>query len=274
MKTIITTTISNKHILISGGADKKILIWDIETGRRLHTLQDSFATMLAVQHLAIDPINSNANEIYLASASSDPNIRRWKVTLGATEQLQESFLDRPDAERLTIAEHQTSVYKLLYEDHIEDGDDCNLWTASADGTARCLERSRNWVTADSFDHGDYVRAVQVTDQWAITAGRNEDVKFWNRTSGKLHCTLEGHYEEITDLVLLRDSHGLPSGLCSVSIDGTVRTWPLTLRGLTEVLEKMEDAKKPKDEDARLDNSKESALTAAEEAELAELMDDE
>lgn len=269
VKTVICATISGTPVLISGGADKKIMVWDTATGRRMHTLQDPTTTMMALQHLAIDPVLTTPEALVLASASSDPHIRRWKVTLGGYEQLTESFNDRPDAERLTIEEHDTSVYRLLYD---WEGDDVDLWTASADGTAKVLSRAREFVEEDRFEHGDYVRAVVVTTEWVITAGRNEDVKVWNRTSGKLHYTLEGHFEEVTDLVKLQDLHGnAPSRVCSVSIDGTIRTWPLAKKELDEVVEKIEEAKKPQDNTE--DEAPDGMLTAEEEAELAELMDD-
>ncbi|RBR03697.1 uncharacterized protein FIESC28_11720 [Fusarium coffeatum] len=267
VKTVVCATVSGKHVLISGGADKKILVWDIESGKRLHTLQDPTTTMLAVQHIAIDPVLSDTANIVFASASSDPHIRRWKITLDSYEQLSESFSDRPDAERLTIQEHETSIYRLFYDQSSEDVD---LWTASADGTAKCLARSKNFVADDSFEHGDYVRGVLATDQWIVTAGRNEDVKVWDRSSGKLYCTLIGHYEEVTDIIMLQDSDGTPRKVCSVGIDGTIRTWPLAKSELDEVVVKIQKASEPKEEE---EDKSGNVLTAEEEAELAELMDD-
>jgi WD40 repeat protein len=267
VKTVVCATVSGKHVLISGGADKKILVWDIESGKRLHTLQDPTTTMLAVQHIAIDPVLSDTVKVVFASASSDPHIRRWKITLDSYEQLPESFSDRPDAERLTIQEHETSIYRLFYDQSSEDVD---LWTASADGTAKCLARSRNFVADDSFEHGDYVRGVLATDQWIVTAGRNEDVKVWDRSSGKLYCTLIGHYEEVTDIIMLQDSDGTPRKICSVGIDGTIRTWPLAKSELDEVVVKIQKASEPKEEE---EDKSGNVLTAEEEAELAELMDD-
>lgn len=223
--------------------------------------------MLAVQHIAIDPVLSDSTKLVFASASSDPHIRRWKITLDSYEQLPESFSDRPDAERLTIEEHETSIYRLFYDQSSEDVD---LWTASADGSAKCLARSRNFVADDSYEHGDYVRGVLATEQWVITAGRNEDVKIWDRSSGKLYCTLIGHYEEVTDIVMLQDSAGTPRKVCSVGIDGTIRTWPLGKSELDEVVVKIQKAAEPKEEE---EENNGNLLTAEEEAELAELMDD-
>jgi WD40 repeat protein len=276
VKTVACARLAGKDILISGGADKKIMVWDVETGRRLHMLQDPSTTMLAVQHLAVDPLLSTPEAVVFASASSDPHIRRWRVTPSSAEQVPESFPERPGAERLTIEEHETSVYRLVYEADDEDEDGANLWTASADGTAKCLSRSRGFVTDDTFQHGDYVRAVAVTEDWVITAGRSEDVKIWDRSSGKLYCVLEGHFDEVTDLVLLPDAAtGRPAArVCSVSIDGTIRTWPLAKKKLDEVVDKIKAAA------AELEQKKgeekqggDGLLTAEEEAELAELMDD-
>ncbi|KAH8175498.1 WD40 repeat 2 [Sarocladium implicatum] len=268
VKTLLHTTLSGKEILISGGADKKILVWDVDTGKRIHTIQsqDSLAPMLALQHLAIDPSLSTKDELVIASASSDPHIRRWKITIAGYEQITESFLDRPDADRPAIEEHQTSVYRLLFDPTDESAD---LWTASADGSAKCLSRARNFVTEDSFEHTDYVRAVVVTDAWVITAGRDENVKVWDRASGKLQYTLDGHFEEVTDLVLLPAGNGQPERVCSVSIDRTVRTWPLARKELDDLVEKMKAPSKEEE----LKDAGNGGMTAEEEAELAELMDD-
>lgn len=228
--------------------------------------------MLAVQHLAIDPILSNADTLILVSASSDPSIRRWRITLSEYEQLAEAYHGRPDAERLTVQEHETSVYRLTFD---FTGEDVDLWTASADGTAKCLSRARSFETEDTLAHGDYVRAVVVTDRWAVTAGRDEDVKVWDRATGKLYATLEGHFEEITDLVLLRNGLGEAVRVCSVAIDGTIRTWPLAKTELDDTVRKIQEAAE-KEAAGKIEEPAaegENVMTAEEEAELAELMDD-
>jgi len=254
------------QILISGGADAKIMVWDTFTGTRLHTLRDSRDTMRAVQFLAVDPLDSTLDELVLVSSSSDPEIRRWHISIDSASQILEETSRKPSQENLpsrAIREHETSVYKLFF-----DSDDGDLWTASADGTAKCLSRARNWATEETIEHGDYVRAVVVTTDWIVTAGRDEDVKLWERTTGKLFHVYDGHFEEVTGLALLNNC----TKVVSVSIDGTLRTWPLGRNDL-------EKARVEKDERARgLVNDtplvKMSLMTAEEEAELAELMDDD
>ncbi|KAI0016640.1 WD40 repeat-like protein [Xylariomycetidae sp. FL0641] len=266
VKAITCTKIGEKYCLISGGADKKIMVWDAETGSRIHVIQDQTVSMLAVQHLAIDPLQTESDAITLVSASSDPHIRRWRITLDSFEQLQEASANEPGSIRHSILEHDTTVYKLAFE---HEGDEVDLWTASGDGTAKCLSRAKAFTTEDSFRHGDHVRALAVTEDWLITAGRDEDVKVWDRTSGKLYCTLEGHYDEVTDLVVIDGG----SRLISVSIDGTIRTWSLQRPELDKVNSQREEKAKGIKKDAPAESAQ-SLMTAEEEAELAALMEDD
>lgn len=243
------------------------MVWDTETGERLHTLRDKSDTMMAIQDLALDPVESTESEIVVVSASSDPHLRRWRISLSAWSQILDTSETAPTTAKPTkdtILEHETSVYKVLFSGEDEDMD---LWTASADGSSKCLSRAKNWDTEESYEHGDYVRAVVVTSDWVVTAGRDEDLKVWDRATGKLWHVYEGHYDEVTDLVLLGGVK-----VVSVSIDGTLRTWGLGKAALVTARQEREDrangvvkeVKKP---------VKKSLMTAEEEAELADLMDD-
>lgn len=222
---------------------------------------------MAVQDLAIDTQDSRESEVVLISSSSDPHIRRWRISIESASQI----LDSPEASqsesstvRATILEHETSVYKILLAG---DDEDMDIWTASADGTAKCLSRARNWATEETYEHGDYVRAVVVTGDWVVTAGRNEDVKVWDRITGKLHHVYQGHYEEVTGLVVLEGE----KKVVSVSIDGTIRSWDLSKPELEQAIKEKEDEAKGVVKEVKI-QPKKSLLTDEEEAELAELMD--
>ncbi|KAK1534125.1 WD domain-containing protein [Colletotrichum costaricense] len=289
VKALVCGRLGDKTILVSGGADKKIIVWDADAGRKLHVLQDPTTTMMSLQSLAIDPVLSTADEIVLVSASSDPHIRRWKISLDSYAQLP---FDQPPAaggekaaaageEKLTIQEHETSVYKVLFD---ITGDEVDLWTASADGTAKCLLREKAFSAEDAFEHGDFVRAVALTPDWVVTAGINQHIKVWDRTSGQLYALLDAHFDEITDLVVLRGSSTAAAAaaadvLCSVGIDCTLRTWPLDRKGLDAAVEEIRAASEVVDGqegegEKRKDDDKEPLMTAEEEAELAALMEDD
>lgn len=222
---------------------------------------------MAIQDLTLDPEASTGKEVTLVSSSSDPHIRRWRISLESATQIVEindaSDFGRTTPSRATILEHETSVYKVLFigDDHLYD-----LWTASADGTAKSLSRAKNWSTEETYEHGDYVRAVAVTSDWVVTAGRDEDVKVWDKATGNLWHVYEGHYEEVTGLVVLKGENKV----VSVSIDGTVRTWGLTKEELAQAIKEKEDKANGVVKEEKVQPRK-SLLTAEEEAELAELM---
>jgi WD40 repeat protein len=241
------------------------MVWDTATGERLHTLRDPTDTMMAVQDLTLDPQDSTEAEIVIVSASSDPHIRRWRISLSSASQIVDLAPEsKGKPSRQTILQHETSVYRVLFWG---DDEDTDLWTASADGTAKCLSRAKNWSAEETYGHGDYVRAITVAGDWVVTAGRDEDVKVWDRSTGKLRHVYEGHYEEVTGLVALAGER-----VVSVSIDGTVRTWELSRSALEKAIKDKEDkAKGISKEKAEV---KEGVLTAEEEAELAELMGSE
>ncbi|TDZ58455.1 putative WD repeat-containing protein [Colletotrichum trifolii] len=272
VKAVVAARLGSKEILISGGADKKIIVWDVETGRKLHTLVDASSSsggMMSLQSLAVDPVLSTGDEVVVVSASSDPFIRRWKVSAAGYSQLPVET--KPGGEeKLTIQEHETSVYKVVFD---VTGEDVDLWTASADGTAKCLLREKNFTAEDVFEHGDFVRAIALTDEWVITGGISQVINIWDRTSGKLHAPIDAHFDEITDLVVLRDPTGRSDVLCSVGIDCTLRTWPLDKKGLEGVVEEIRaaaDGVQKKDEE----KEEENLMTAEEEAELAALLEDD
>jgi WD40 repeat protein len=241
-------------------------VWDAATGDRLHTLRDKTDTMMALQDLVLDPEDSTDSEIVLVSSSSDPQIRRWRIGLTSASQILDSaqaIQSHGQPTRDTILEHETSVYRVLFSGDAEDSD---LWTASADGTAKCLSRARNWTTEETYEHGDYVRAVAVTTDWVITAGRDEDVKVWGRATGKLWHVYDGHYEEVTGLIALEGE----KKVVSVSIDGTIRTWRLGKADLEKARKEREEKLKGVVKEEKVKPTT-GLLTAEEEAELAELM---
>jgi len=240
-------------------------VWDTETGERLHTIRDKGDTMMALQDLAVDPEESAETELVIVSASSDPHIRRWRVTLTDGFQIidaSDASTEPDNATLNTILQHETSVYNLTF---VGEDEDCDLWTASADGTAKCLSRSKGWRMEEDYKHGDYVRAIAVTSDWVVTAGRDEDVKIWDKATGKLWHVYDGHYEEVTGLLAMEDEQKV----VSVSIDGTVRVWPLDRAALEKA--RRERAARPSEIVKEVETNK-KLMTAEEEAELAELMD--
>ncbi|KAF2168139.1 hypothetical protein M409DRAFT_65649 [Zasmidium cellare ATCC 36951] len=250
IKCLLPVTLSSTPLLLSGSADATIILWNLTTSKPLHKLKGHTK---ALQNLAIDPESLTADSFTLFSASSDREIRRWYISLEKAYELEG---EEP------ILAHETSVYALRFDG---DGD---LWTASADKTAKHLIRSRGWEADTTLQHPDFVRDVLPFEDLGlvVTACRDEEVRVWEMSSGALVCTYSGHFEEITGLA----SRGGRREVVSVSIDGTVRVWSLERGEMEKYLEEVARGNKAGDEGEK----KEGLLTAEEEAELAELMEDD
>lgn len=163
MKSVTTAKVGGQDVLISGGADAEIIVFDIASGSRLHVLKGHAR---GIQDLAIDPLSleSDNSKLVLFSAGSNREIRRFNIPPHTG--------DLSDQDALLV--HETSVYKLFFD---ADGD---LWTASADKTTKCLVRDSDWKSDLVLQHPDFVRDVVVQEPWVVTACRDEEVRVWNK----------------------------------------------------------------------------------------------
>lgn len=248
--------LGDQELLVSGSADASIIVWNAATGEKLHTLKGHTRGVLA---LSIDPAADTSNDtVVVFSAGSDREIRRWNIGVTSASEAQPG-----DDFPYPLLAHETSVDAIQFD---SDGD---LWTASADKTTKCLSRSGKWKADTTLEHADFVRDVAIDEQggWVATACRDEEVRIWGKSDGKLQHVFTGHYEEVTGLVLLPGQK-----LVSVSIDGTVRTWSLRATDLSKAIKEAEQEKLgiEKEEQA----PKESLLTEEEERELAELLEED
>ncbi len=249
-------------MLISGGADARIIIWAITAGEKLYVLRPSENLGGAVLGLAITPTaHENNNEpLTIFTANTLPPIRRFSLS-----QYPPTLTEISPQNPITV--HQTSVYGLCFD---SDG---KLWTASADGDITCLAPEKNWAEEMRIKTTGCVRGVAVDEEgvWVVSVGRDEEVRVWNKETGELHHTYSGHYDEILGVVVLDQM------AVTVGLDGTVRRW--SLKG-----HDMEDARKRKNGEeggeaqgeesgTELEGQLGSLITEEEEMELMELMGD-
>lgn len=165
VRSVTSARLRGQDILISGGADAQILVFDIASGSRLSTMKGHIK---GIRDLQIDPLSLDSDQdLTTFSAGSDREIRHFNIASGSQD------LTGADP----ILAHDTSVYKLRFD---SDGD---LWTASADKTAKCLVRDDGWKPNLVLQHPDFVDDVALHEQggWVITACRDEEVRLWNRS---------------------------------------------------------------------------------------------
>lgn len=248
---LVAPTADKQVVLISGGADGDVRFWNLE-GKALGKVSPNCRS---IESLAIDPLSSPDEPVVVFSTSQR---EIFQMTIPALSEISSSTvkLSAP------IVAHETSVYKLHFDG---DGD---LWTASADKTAKRLVRENGWQADTVLPHPDFVRGVTTHDKYGLvmTACRDEEVRVWNRGTGALVHVFTGHFEEVTGLALSGDL------LLSVGIDATLRRWSLAPADLQKAVNEaanpalVQDVPEPQDDLGM--------LTAEEEAELRALMENE
>ncbi|OLL24011.1 putative WD repeat-containing protein [Neolecta irregularis DAH-3] len=226
------------NMLFSGSSDKSIIGWEIRPDlenyhRKVFVLKGHTR---GVEDLALDTSCPDSGHVWIWSAGSDREIRRWKVGDTACED--------GDAH----IGHETSVYRIKIFDN-------EMWTASADRTVRRWDLAHGIKEEIKLEHGDYTRDVVIYQGHAITACRDEYIRVWNIETGKLIKKIEGHFDDIVALQIAGQN------LISASLDQTIRQWPL------------KDVLDPKIEFkiTALEN-KRAEITDDEERELDELME--
>jgi len=275
-----------RNLLVSGAKDNKIVVWDIDTGNILHSLTSHTRGVLSLAVGAI--LNRGQDACRLFSADSLREIRLWqcKVSNAASQAQGVSIKGEISVEEgSTISDaHETSINALCLSTTQSDGKQQvdHLWTASTDKTAKCLEITyfpqssekggleeyKGYKTTQTLQHPSYVRAVAVdTDNGLVITGcEDEEVRIWDEETGELVHTYSGHFEPVTDLVVLPRRNEV----VSVSFDMTIRRWSLD----RNLMRKLKEEAKRKPESAAQPAKPGMELTAEEEAELAELMDDD
>lgn len=247
---LIARAADNTLVILSGGADGDLNIWKLD-GTKLGSLRPQSR---GIEFMAVDPLSSpEAPRIFFSTSQREI----YSFILPGMSDMSRSI---PFSE--PIVQHETSVYKLLFDN---DGD---LWTASADKTAKRLVRENDFAADTTLVHPDFVRDIVLHEpsSLAITACRDEEVRVWNTATSQLMHIFTGHYEEVTGLTIISNT------LLSISIDATLRRWDLTPNNLSKAIEVAKNPSLAEEEPEPKNDF--GGLTAEEEAELQALMEEE
>lgn len=142
----------------------------------------------------------------------------------------------------------------------------------------------------TISHPDFVKAVlwisvpsrTSAAEYVITACTDESVRIWDAPSlasdnmSTPSAAIEGHAHEVNKLKLahLRNDEGASQlHLISTSLDSTLRRWPLSQVMASGMAKPHEQSAASISQQSTKGNGAIAAMTAEEEAELAELMND-
>ncbi|KAJ3129118.1 hypothetical protein HK098_002359 [Nowakowskiella sp. JEL0407] len=245
-----------ESFLFTGSSDSSIRQWNHKTGECLkiikgHTraVEDIIIHFPIVENMTDEEMQNQKPN--LVSCSSDCSLRKWDIESGKQVGILEG--------------HLTSVYAVREYDG-------SIWSASADNMVKRWDLETS-TPDSSYDHPDFAKCLAVVmGTYLITGSRDENIRIWHISTEKCVGILEGHFGEISALHVVGDT------LYSGSLDTTIRTWKIdetTIKELKtpEVLIPEVEVQVADSKVANAAGPSESLMTAEEEQELAELMDD-
>ncbi|PCH41760.1 WD40 repeat-like protein [Wolfiporia cocos MD-104 SS10] len=181
--------------IASGSEDAKIIIWDAETGQRLHECRSHEETICS---LAFSP-----NSTEFVSGSRDGKAIIWSVGSGEA--------------RAVLEGHTGFVYCVTYSP-----DGSTIATASVDFSVRIWDSVTGACRAICQGHNAIVMLVGYSPDGSklVSASADYTARVWHPETGAELFVLEGHHGVIYSLAFSPDSRKLITG----SDDGTARIW--------------------------------------------------
>lgn len=182
--------------LVSGGCDRDVRVWDLNTGQAVHMLRGHTST---VRCLKIAPSRGPGQSDLAISGSRDTTLRIWDITKGIC--------------RHVLVGHQASVRCLdIHGDLVVSG--------SYDTTARIWSISEGRCLRTLQGHFSQIYAVAFDGRRVATGSLDTSVRVWDPHTGRCLAQLQGHTSLVGQLQLRGDT------LVTGGSDGSVRVWSL------------------------------------------------
>lgn len=176
--------------LVSGGCDRDVRVWDLQTGQAVHMLRGHTSTVRCLKM-------SGPN--VAISGSRDTTLRIWDIKKGIC--------------RHVLVGHQASVRCLeICGDLVVSG--------SYDTTARIWSISEGRCLRTLQGHFSQIYAVAFDGRRVATGSLDTSVRVWDPRDGRCLAQLQGHTSLVGQLQLRGDT------LVTGGSDGSVRVWSL------------------------------------------------
>lgn len=195
----------DEHLLALGNMAGSASLWDIATGKRLHTLSSGGG---AIYRVSFSPDGRR-----VAGIGRDTQLHVWDVTTGE--------------KTLSIAAHLDGVSGEMFQGALDvafSPDGLQLATAGADGLAKVWDAETGRLLLTLAGHSDSLHSLAYSPDGRLIATSSDDqdttVKVWDAHGGTLLYTLAGHEVRVWGLAFSPDSRFLVTG----GARGIIKLW--------------------------------------------------
>lgn len=177
-------------VLVSGGCDRDVRVWDLNTGGCKHVLRGHTSTVRCLKMC-------DANTAI--SGSRDTTLRVWDIKQGLCKNV--------------LVGHQASVRCLEIKGDI-------VVSGSYDTTAKVWSISEGRCLQTLSGHFSQIYAIAFDGERIATGSLDTSVRIWNAKTGEPLAILQGHTSLVGQLQMRGDT------LVTGGSDGSVRVWSL------------------------------------------------
>ncbi|KAL1992752.1 hypothetical protein VTN49DRAFT_3508 [Thermomyces lanuginosus] len=178
-------------VLVSGGCDREVRVWNMATGKCLHRLRGHNSTVRCLKM---------ADRNTAISGSRDTTLRIWDIVTGTCRGI--------------LTGHQASVRCLAIHGDI-------IVSGSYDTHARVWSISQACCLRTLSGHFSQIYAIAFDGKRVATGSLDTSVRIWDPHTGQCHAILQGHTSLVGQLQMRGDT------LVTGGSDGSVRVWSLT-----------------------------------------------
>ncbi|KAH7349449.1 dehydrogenase E1 component-domain-containing protein [Plectosphaerella cucumerina] len=179
-----------EDILVSGGCDRDVRVWDLTTGACIHTLRGHTSTVRCLKM---------SDENTAISGSRDTTLRVWDIRNGVC--------------RHVLVGHGASVRCLeIKGDIVVSGSydtTAKVWNIN---TGRCIQTLQG--------HFSQIYAIAFDGNRVVTGSLDTNVRIWDPRTAECLAILQGHTSLVGQLQMRGDT------LVTGGSDGSVRVWSL------------------------------------------------
>eukprot|EP00698_Gefionella_okellyi_P007214 TRINITY_DN1752_c0_g1_i1.p1 TRINITY_DN1752_c0_g1~~TRINITY_DN1752_c0_g1_i1.p1 ORF type:complete len:641 (+),score=156.10 TRINITY_DN1752_c0_g1_i1:23-1945(+) len=185
------------QLLVTGGEDKKVNIWQIGKPHAIHSLTGHQST---VECVAFD-----VQEEVVVAGSQGGTLKLWDLTEGKAVR--------------TMTAHKANCIAVDFHPFGEF-----FASGAVDAQLKIWDIRRRACIQTYKGHTKAVSAVKFSPdgKWIVSGGEDGSVKLWDLTAGKLLTEFNQHTAAVTSV----DFHPIDFLLSSSSDDHTVRLWDL------------------------------------------------